>query len=312
MELEEVAFDLPALLGEVERLFRASAEAKALAFDLALDPSLGAIYRGDPTRLKQVLSNLVSNAVKFTAEGSVRLCVQEEPDGRLRFCVHDTGEGVEPEVLGRLFHKFVQADVSTTRRHGGTGLGLAISRDLARLMGGEMEVESVPGVGSTFSLVVPLPAVAAPAGAEPAAEAPARGPEMDAVGVRILAADDNATNRLVLKTLLAQDGIDLVVVENGAEALEAWRDGGFDILLMDVQMPVMDGPTAVRAIRREEARLQRPRTPIVAVTANVMSHQLDEYRLAGMDGHVSKPIDLGMLFDTLYRVLAEPPETLAA
>ena len=310
MELEATPFDLRTVIGDVEALYRVQAEAKSLAFRVEMDPSLEVDYRGDPTRLRQILGNLLSNAVKFTNQGEVALAIAPQGDGRLRFGVHDTGEGIEAAVLDRLFQTFTQADPSTTRRHGGTGLGLSISRDLARLMDGEIEVESRPGEGSTFALVLPLTPVAEADGARtvPGDAADAGGP----LAVRILAAEDNPTNRLVLRTLLAQDGIELTLVENGAQAVGAWREGGFDVVLMDAQMPVMDGPAAARAIREEEARLARRRTPIVALTANVMSHQLADYREAGMDAHIAKPIDLQTLFETLDQVLVEPSSALAA
>ena len=308
MDLEAAQFDLAVLLGELAVSYKVLAETKGLAFAVEVEASAAGWRRGDPTRVSQILSNLLSNAVKFTSAGSVTLVAAGTSEG-VRISVADTGEGVETAALERLFGTFVQADASTTRRHGGSGLGLAISRDLARLMGGDIEAASRIGVGSRFSLVLPLPLAAA---AEPARVEPCEEPGADlAAGVRILAAEDNPTNRLVLRTLLEQDGIELTLVENGAQALDAWRDGGFDVLLMDVQMPVMDGPTAVRAIRDEEARLHRPRTPIVAVTANVMSHQLAEYRDAGMDAHVAKPIDLTLLFETLDQVLGEPPALAA-
>ena len=309
VELEATDIDLRGLVGELEVLYRVQAQAKSLSFRADVASSVEILYRGDPTRLRQILSNLLSNAIKFTSQGAVALTVSTENKGRLRFSVSDTGEGVEATVLERLFQSFTQADPSTTRRHGGTGLGLSISRDLARLMGGDIEVESRPAVGSTFVLRLPLASV------ETAARPARAGPDSVAdapLDVRVLAAEDNATNRLVLRTLLQQEGIELTLVENGAQALEAWREAEFDVVLMDIQMPVMDGPTAARAIRGEEARLQRPRTPIVALTANVMSHQLAEYRNAGMDAHIAKPIDLATLFEVLNLVLKDPSLTLAA
>ncbi len=312
VELEVTDFDLRALVGDLEVVYRVQAEAKGLAFRVEVDPAVQGRYRGDPTRLGQILGNLISNAVKFTSRGAVGLTIDAQAEGRLRFGVSDTGEGIEAAVLERLFQTFTQADPSTTRRHGGTGLGLSISRDLARLMGGGIEVQSRIGEGSSFALVLPLALAeiaaetSAPVGRDDPAD-PASLP-----GVRILAADDNATNRLVLRTLLQQDGVELTVVEDGAQAVDAWRGGGFDVVLMDVQMPVMDGPTAARTIRDEEVRLGRPRIPIVALTANVMSHQLAEYRDAGMDAHVAKPIELAMLFEVLDQVLGEAPSALAA
>jgi CheY-like chemotaxis protein len=224
----------------------------------------------------------------------------------LELSVTDTGVGIAPESLPKLFAKFDQLDSSTTRRFGGTGLGLAICRELAQLMAGEISVESELGLGSTFTLRVPLPWL----GAEKAAqakplEAPAEPPE---IALRVLAAEDNAVNQLVLKTLLHQmvDG----VVLGGQQALEAWETGEWDVILMDIQMPVMDGLTATAMIRNREADTGRARTPIVALTANAMAHQVEQYITGGMDGHVAKPIQAVELFETLTRA-AETPEALA-
>jgi CheY-like chemotaxis protein len=270
---------------------------KGLAFCLEFYPGSAGRYRGDPTRLRQILYNLISNAVKFTEQGAIDVVVRRA-GGTLSIEVADTGMGIAPAQLERLFGKFEQADASTTRRHGGTGLGLAISRELARLMGGDIEAQSILGEGTRFTVRLPLSRSGEGRPAEPAVLGEA--PVLE--DLRVLAAEDNSVNQLVLKTLLAQIGVDPVIVPDGAQALEAWEDGGFDLILMDVQMPQMDGPTATRRIRAREAETGRARTPIVALTANAMPHQVEEYLDAGMDGHVSKPIDAGELYGVLVAI----------
>jgi CheY-like chemotaxis protein len=223
-------------------------------------------------------------------------------DERLALSVADTGVGIPEDRLQVLFGRFDQADASTTRRFGGTGLGLAICRELAEMMGGAIDVESTLGFGSTFTVTLPLERVGdGRSTALPAPPAPED--EAYALELRVLAAEDNTVNQLVLKTLLHQIGIDPVIVSNGVDAVRAWEDGEWDVILMDVQMPKMDGPTAARAIREQELAMGRPRTPIIALTANVMSHQLAEYMAAGMDGHVAKPIEAARLFEALEAIL---------
>ncbi len=204
-----------------------------------------------------------------------------------------------PDVVVNLFKAFVQADSTTTRRFGGTGLGLAISRQLAQRMGGDLSVTSVLGQGSTFTAVLPLARQAEP----PRREAiPAAEPELTAIEpLHVLVAEDNPTNQLVIKTLLHQLGLQATVVDNGALVLAAWEEGDFDVVLMDIQMPVMDGPTATREIRTREGQTDRTRTTIIGLTANAMGHQVEEYRRAGMDEVVTKPIDVRKLVEALNR-----------
>ncbi|MDB5421807.1 MAG: integral rane sensor hybrid histidine kinase, partial [Brevundimonas sp.] len=288
--------------------FRAIAESKGLAFETWVDPAAVGTWRGDPMRLRQILSNLISNAVKFTDAGRVHVsatCVE----GRPRFVVEDTGPGVTPEQLPRLFKKFVQADASTTRRYGGTGLGLSICGELALLMGGSITADHVAPHGLRFTFEAPverIDAIAHPA------ETVARGPvdhSTDERKLRILAAEDHPVNRQVLTLLLGQVGIVPHIVENGVEAVEAWRkgaaDGPWDLILMDVQMPVMDGPTAARAIRAEERATGRAAVPIIALTANVMTHQIEDYRQAGMATVVAKPIQVEVLLNGIEAALAD-------
>jgi two-component system, sensor histidine kinase len=299
LELEAIAFEIEPVAAGLQAAFAPLAAAKGLTYACEIAPAAAGAYLGDPTRLRQILYNLVSNAVKFTDRGGIGVSVDRR-DGVLRVSVADTGVGVPAEKLGGLFTKFTQVDASTTRRHGGTGLGLAICRELAELMGGGVEVDSEFGKGSRFTVSLPLPRASLAPAEPPAAAFVAPVSRLD---LRLLAAEDNPVNQLVLRTLLNQIGLEPTLVENGEEALAAWEDGDWAIILMDVQMPVMDGVTAAREIRRREAALGRPRTPIIALTANAMAHQTAEYADAGMDGHVSKPIDVGDLFAAIEAAL---------
>ncbi len=303
-ELEQVEFDLGELMKGAHSAFTALANKKGLSFDLTVDEDAKGVYLGDPTRVRQILYNLISNALKFTEHGEVRVTAARTDDA-LALMVADTGLGIAADLLGVLFEKFAQADASTTRRYGGTGLGLAICRELAQLMGGEIDVESRAGEGARFLVKLPLPKVGealAPAFLPP--PTPPAPLETSLPKVRVLAAEDNSVNQLVLKTLLHQIGVEPLVVENGQEAVDAWKDAGWDVILMDMQMPVMDGLTAARAIRQAEADMGRARTPIIALTANAMSHQIQQCLAAGMDGHVAKPIEAARLFAALEAALA--------
>jgi len=307
LELEIIDFDLSEVARGAYSAFTAIANKKGLSFDLDTRAAAGR-YRGDPSRIRQILYNLISNALKFTEKGEIRVTAVYQAGG-LSITVRDTGAGISPENLTRLFQKFDQLDSSTTRRFGGTGLGLAICRELATLMGGQITVESVLGEGSAFSLHVPLERLgdeAAPAPAPPSSS------EMAAFELRVLAAEDNAVNQLVLKTLLHQLGVDPHVVEDGAAAVAAWEGADWDVIFMDVQMPVMDGLAATTAIRAREAATGRPRTPIIALTANAMSHQVQEYLQVGMDGHVAKPIAVADLYAALSAVLDPDAEATQA
>ncbi len=315
LDLEATPFDLTKVVRDVEAAFSAVAQTKGLTMGLRLearpvdqdmgDQPISDLYLGDPTRVRQIISNLVSNALKFTESGEVQVVVSHLDEGVV-ISVRDTGIGIPQDRVAKLFGQFEQVDSSTTRRFGGTGLGLSICHELCRLMGGRIVVESQLGTGSTFAVHLPLPRAnfheATPR------EAPAwDSDEVDAETrqLRVLAAEDNKINQLVLITLLQQMGITPTVVEDGAMAVETWRASEFDLILMDMQMPVMDGLTAVRAIRADEALSSRPRSPIVALTADVMSHHLEHYRLAGVDAVVSKPIQFAALANAM-RALLDP------
>jgi PAS domain S-box-containing protein len=313
LELEEREFDLADLAKGAHAAFTAIAQKRGISFDLAVEPGARGVYLGDDTRVRQILYNLISNALKFTERGEVRVVARRSADG-LELVVRDTGIGMTEETVAGLFSKFTQADASTTRRYGGTGLGLSICKELAALMGGDISAESALGAGSVFTARLPLTWVRAAQAREatrqpdapPAAALPAQRP------IRILAAEDNAMNQLVLKTLLHQAGLEPVVVDNGQACFEAWDREPWDVILMDVQMPVMDGPAAARAIRCKESVDGRPRTPIVALTANAMSHQVADYLAAGMDTHVSKPIEAGKLFAAIDMALSAAEEQPAS
>jgi signal transduction histidine kinase/ActR/RegA family two-component response regulator len=310
LELEEIPFDLGEVARGAHSAFTALANKKGLSFALDIDQARG-VYRGDPTRIRQILYNLISNALKFTDRGEIRVVGRYSPEG-LRIAVSDTGVGISEEAIGRLFSKFGQADASTTRRFGGTGLGLAICQQLAKLMGGAVSVTSTVGEGSTFEVIVPLERIGDERAVIPISPPTEGAGAPEALAIRVLAAEDNTVNQLVLKTLLHQIGVEPVIVNDGREAVTAWEASEWDVILMDVQMPELDGPSATREIRQKEAAAGRARTPIIALTANAMSHQVSEYLAAGMDGFVAKPIEVARLFEALQAVLPEEPEEEAA
>ncbi|MDB5442667.1 MAG: sensor histidine kinase/response regulator [Phenylobacterium sp.] len=309
LELEQTEFEIAELARAAHATFAATAQAKGLAFELKVDRGAKGVYVGDTVRVRQILYNLVSNALKFTDRGGVKVIVGRHR-GALTLTVSDTGIGIPPEKLSTLFHKFEQADASTTRRYGGTGLGLAICRDLAEMMGGAIAARSKLGDGATFTVELPLKRVAR--AAPPPAVRRRAEPNLTPNGraLRVLAAEDNSMNQLVLKTLLAQIGVEPVIVADGRAAVEAWAREPWDLILMDVQMPEMDGPTATAIIRAREAGEGRSRTRIVALTANAMDHQVSEYRAAGMDGFVAKPIEAGRLYEVVLAA-AEQAEATA-
>lgn len=286
VRLEEIDFSLEQILNWIDSSFRPSAVAKGLHFQLQMtDDTLG-WYRGDPTRIRQVLSNLVSNAIKFTETGTVTVRARMSDDHRILIAVEDSGVGIDPTRVDAIFDPFEQADTSTTRTHGGTGLGLAISRRLCAMMGGELSVHSTVGHGSVFQLSITLPPGEPPRRVETPASVQA-----STRRIRALVVDDVATNRLVMETLLAPLNVEPVCVESGAAALTAVERDRFDIILMDIQMPGMDGIEASRRIRNLQSAQSAAPTPIAAVTANVLPEQVAAYREAGLDRHLAKPVN---------------------
>jgi len=305
LELEEAPFNIGELARGAHAAFSGVASQKGLAFDLIIEEAAQGTYLGDSTRVRQVLYNLLSNALKFTEQGEVKVTIRAT-DAGLALRVSDTGIGVAPERIGQLFEKFEQADASVTRRFGGTGLGLAICRELAQLMGGSVTMESRQGEGSTFIATLPLKRVAEPA-AVPADRQSADQTD-DLPTLRVLAAEDNAINQLVLRTMLQQAGVEPTIVADGRQAIEAWDLAEWDVILMDIQMPEMDGLSATRAIRERERQTGRRRTPIIALTANAMAHHVSEYAAHDMDSFVAKPIEVDRLFAAMDAALAEAGE----
>ena len=315
LEIETRVFDLRHELTSLVELHQVRAQEKGLSFHAAFGERARGEFHGDSTRIKQVLGNLLANAVKFTGAGEVRLAIEVVEAGdapaQVRFEVSDTGVGFDAEAAAGLFQRFSQADTTITRRFGGTGLGLAICKALVEMMGGEIAARSEPGRGSCFVVTLPLARhqtlEAYDAGPGPAGSGVAcgEGPLETGAALRILLAEDHPTNQKVVELILAPYGVELVIVENGALAVEAARNGGFDLVLMDMQMPVMDGLAATRAIRRyEREHPGRAPAPIVMLSANAMAqHRLDALA-AGANHHIAKPITPDSLLAGILAALA--------
>jgi CheY-like chemotaxis protein len=300
--LENCSFDLRQTAGNIVQLLGTQARGKSLDFVARISPDIPDLLRGDPHRLRQVLTNLVTNAIKFTERGEVVLeaAVESAHNGRITigFRVTDTGIGMRPDEIARIFQPFAQADASTTRRYGGTGLGLVISKQLVEMMGGTIGVHSLQGLGSTFwfTAVFETAERSVPQLAAGPAERRRQSP---APGARVLVVEDNPVNREVLLAQLSVLGLRGLAVENGAEAVEAIAGGGYDLVLMDCQMPVMDGFEATLHIRE----LHRSDIPIVAVTADSMPGDRDRCLRSGMDDYIAKPVELQRLSDILAKWL---------
>ena len=293
MTLDQVPIRVPDLIFGIEALHRVKAEEKALDFEVLCSGGKSKARLGDPHRLTQVLNNLLSNAIKFTESGDVRVIVSCKPGRPVLIEVTDSGIGMNPAQVKRVFESFEQAESSIARRFGGTGLGLSIVRQLVHLMGGTIEIESELGSGTTVRVTLPLPEV------DPALEVSQ--PESLAADTdwlkdkRVLIADDNQTNLMVLKEMLVPTGVEIVGAQDGDEVVAAWQAAQaearpFDLLLLDIRMPVKDGLTALREIRAMEEAAGLDEVPAVAVTANVMPQQVLEYVTGGFGTHLAKPI----------------------
>jgi signal transduction histidine kinase/ActR/RegA family two-component response regulator len=308
LQLKPRPFRLTALAQSLDNLHRPTAEARHLRLTMHMEASLGEIRLGDVDRLRQVISVLIDNALKFTQEGGVDCRISGVGDD-LWIQVVDTGDGVAPEKMAVIFERFSQIDDSTKRAAGGIGLGLALCQGLVAKMGGDMSASSQPGQGSTFTIRVPCPPVAK--------ETPRRAPvprhDGDEDPPTLLVVDDNAMNREIIAALVEPFGIACGFAADGREAVEAWRRQPWDAIFMDVHMPIMDGVEATRAIRREEGRLGRRRVPIVAVTASLLEQETANYQAAGMDDVLPKPIEVSALAEMLARCVGggESSETKA-
>ena len=308
LELEAAPFDLIELAGQAEALWRDAAEAKGLTLICEAESDLPRWLQGDAGRIRQIMLNLLSNALKFTETGEVRMVLRpvagaEPGRGRIEIAVSDTGIGMTAEQVGRLFHAFSQADVSTARRFGGTGLGLSICRQLSEMMGGGVTVESEPGVGSTFRLTLELPLAAAPADPQADGEDEAEGLS----GIRILAAEDNPINQAVIRAILEAVGAEIEIADNGALALERLAADRFDVVLMDVHMPVMGGVEALAAIRAKDGS-----PPVIALTADAMTGETQKLLALGFDDVQPKPIQPVALAEAIYRAYAAAEARRAA
>ena len=323
--------DLERELDAVIDTARVKAEAKGLNFRVDRGPGARGDFLGDATRIRQVLANLLSNAVKFTAEGEVAVSLEVLDDmpspgiATLKFEVRDTGVGFDAAAGEALFQRFSQADSTITRRFGGTGLGLSICRSLVEIMSGEITVASTPGEGSCFTVTLPLSrtrSLAAHDAARDAAAAPAGGdgrgqfvagptPWVGDSALRVLLAEDHPVNQRVVQAILAGGGMEVVTVDDGARAVAAFTAGAFDLILMDMQMPVMDGLTATRAIRAAEQAQGRARTPMIMLSANAMAQHVQDAADAGADLHLAKPITPGALMAAIETALAPAEQARA-
>lgn len=307
LSIEAVDFNLSDIARSAKAIFSGKAYEKNINLSVSFDENSNIWCKGDPTRLKQILFNLISNAVKFTSQGFVKVKVSSEllADKKVSvtFNVEDTGIGINKEAQKLLFKTFYQADTSTTRKYGGSGLGLSICKQLANKMGGDIYFESEENKGSIFTFHIILDEGEVLKSEIDTFEKPLISELTNDGNLKILAAEDNKNNRLVIKMFLEQVGITPIFAENGAIAVELWQNQHFDLILMDVQMPIMNGPEATRRIRELEAQTHRERTPIIALTANAMTHHIKECIEAGMDAHVSKPIRPDILFSTIDKVL---------
>jgi CheY-like chemotaxis protein len=303
LRVESIPFDLRGAVDNVVTLMTAKAEAKAIHLRLRFAEDLPSEVLGDPGRVRQVLTNLIDNAIKFTAQGFVMVHVASGPARQghrpVVFTIRDSGIGIGTGQLGTIFEKFSQADTSTTRKYGGTGLGLTICRQLTELMGGSIEVTSEIGAGSTFTVTIPFQA-AEPTVATTTAAAPAPGK----LSGRVLLAEDYPANQKIARWMLERLGLEVQIAPDGKEALAALERERFDLVLMDCQMPEMDGYDATRAIRGSHSKYRD--IPIVAMTAAALATDRDRCLACGMNDYISKPVQKDQLARVLARWLSGP------
>jgi len=304
LNIESIDFNLNSLLKDVIDLYVPRADAKHLALRLERDENLPEWVRGDPLRVRQILLNLLDNALKFTEQGEIRLSVTltENVPNELQFTVIDSGIGMDNETQSRIFQAFAQADGSVSRKYGGTGLGLTICRQLAGLMGGDLSLESATGQGSRFRFRLPLPYIASDLLPNPV-DGNAKPKSVSFPGIKVLVAEDNPINQKLLGYMLENLGVSVQVADDGKSAYQKLEQGEVDLVLMDCQMPEWDGLTATRAVREREAKQGRARLPIIALTANAMAGYDEVCRDAGMDDYLIKPLREDDLVSTLVRWL---------
>lgn len=303
MKLSNAPFDLVRLIDETQSLYANAANEKGVQFHCHIAPEARTWVMGDAVRTRQILNNLLSNAVKFTSEGQISLNVSRS-DGNIFIRVDDTGIGFEPRQLSYLFGRFAQADEQITRRYGGSGLGLSICAELADMMGGSVKGNSQPGLGSSFTVSLPLERITPP-NPDPMLDRPrlsTDAPKPASDRLRVLLADDNATNRRVVHLILDARQFDIVEVEDGQQALDIAFESPFDLILMDMQMPVMDGLTATRLIREREMAEGRPRIALIMLTANAMPEHVTASLEAGADAHLAKPFNVSQILELAYQL----------
>ena len=310
VQIVDEPFRLQSILAQVQSMFAPLAEKKGLLFKCSHDGSLPPGFMGDSARIRQVLINLVGNALKFTEDGSITLRAHwDNETSALTICVTDTGVGVDPVHHEKIFTSFSQADNATTRKFGGTGLGLSISRALANVMNGEISMTSSPGSGSSFSLQLPLAPVVdervLPHASKPAKSVPASNDqsaiETVSLKARVLIAEDNVVNQMVIQKMIDAKNFETTLVDNGQQAVEAAARETFDIILMDISMPVLDGIAASQKIRAHEKEAKKEPVPIIAVTAHALDNQREEILAAGMNDRLTKPITSQRLNDIILK-----------
>jgi CheY-like chemotaxis protein len=292
LRLEHAPFCLGELVEDTAAILAPAAAAKSIKLLCRVEPQARGWFSGDAVRVRQIAWNLASNAIKFTERGEVRLAARALPGGSgVEIEVFDTGPGMDPATLRRVFDAFTQADDSTARVHGGSGLGLTIARELAELMDGAVTVQSEVGRGSCFVVRLPLAPCEPPVGAAPPAEAPAAQPEAagQAQQPRVLVVDDHPLNCELVEVMLEGEGWALDFAATGAEALRRCTQQRYDLVLMDCHMPGMDGYEATRRLRQHEQETGAPRTPVIALTGNIAPDAVERCRAAGMDDYLSKP-----------------------
>ncbi|MCU0881590.1 MAG: ATP-binding protein [Hyphomonadaceae bacterium] len=312
LSLEQGAVDVASVVRSASELHRAKAEAKGLSLSVHDSLPHGLRYKADAVRIRQIVSNLVSNAIKFTAAGSVRVEIGPGPAGMVSLAVTDTGIGFDEATGRRLFERFEQADGSTTRLYGGTGLGLSICKALCELMGGKISATATPGAGSRFEALLSLEPIAGqcePHTKTPEAPLGSMGPAGDErQPLRVLLAEDHPVNQRVVSMMLEPLGAEVILAANGLEAVAHFSQARYDLVLMDMAMPEMDGLQATRLIRQWEADHGQPRTPVAMLSANAMQQHLDAARDAGCDGHIAKPVTA----DQLIRGISEAMNSVAS